>query len=514
MSGKYTKKSLSDFTKSKTKTETPSTTLIQSEASHSPVWFCLMILYLCAFFSQFIQQNMISFDNIHKSDWKYNSLFPYIELMHNYVIYKNFYVLHRERIPAGKPIVAISNHQNGLCDALGILFSFSKDRRRPVFIARSDIFKKKIAAKGLYFLRIMPAYRRQDVGMANVKNNDAIFDQSATILNDNGVLAMFPEAGHQDRHFLGTFKKGFARIAFRAAEKNGFKKPIYVLPMSNHYTNYFSVQGQLVMTIGEPIDISYLYDTYQENPSLAYKLLTERARESVESLMLNIKTKEFYEEYEMLCEIFSREILVKEGIAFNNLPRQLDASKRIVAKLEEVAQNEPDTHARLMESTYQYIRSIEKLNLRDWIFAKKTTLWSFIGTCLLATILLPIFLLGFLLYLIPFNISYLITRNIDDQMLHSSFHFAIWTLVTYPIWFILISLTVGFTTHLWWIIPILFVCCLLTVIYFFRGKTLLKKLRNRIRRFVFWFRGDYRYKKAVKLRKEVVETMHRLMDNE
>lgn len=454
---------------------------------------------------------MISFEDIHKPSWKYSALRPYIELVHNYVFYRNFYVLHRERIPKDKPIVAISNHQNGLSDALGILFSFSKDKRNPVFIARGDIFKNKIAAKGLYFLRIMPAFRRQDVGYTDVKHNDEIFDQAATILNDNGVVALFPEAGHQDRHFLGSFKKGFARMAFRAAEQQNFSGPVYVLPMSNHYTNYFSVQGQLVMTIGEPIDISYLYDTYKENPNLALKELTDRAREVVESLMLNIKTSEFYEEYEMLCEIFSREMLVKEGVAFNHLPSQLEASKRIVAQLEQLEQEDPEKHAILMENTYQYIRSIEKLNLRDWIFAKEMSLWGFFGRSLLALLLSPVIIIGWLLYLIPFNASFLITRKINDQMLHSSFHFAIWTLVAYPIWFIIMSLILEFTTNKWWLIPILFVLCLLTVIYYFRGKTLVKKLFNSVRRFVFWFRGDYRYKRAVSRRAEIVKTMHEIM---
>ncbi len=455
---------------------------------------------------------MISFKDIHKPDWKYTALSPYVELMHNFVFYKNFYVLHRERIPKNKPIVAISNHQNGLSDALGVLFTFSKDKRYPVFIARGDIFKKPWAVKGLRFLRIMPAFRRQDVGFANVKHNEEIFDQAADVLNNNGVVALFPEAGHQDRHFLGTFKKGFARIAFRAAAKRDFKEPVYVLPMSNHYTNYFSVQGQLVMTVGEPIDISYLYDTYQENPNLALKLLTDRAREVVESLMLNIKNKEFYEEYEMICEIFSREILVKEGKAFNYLPDQLDASKRIVARLEQLEQEDPDKHAQLMEDTYQYIRAIEKLHLRDWIFAKKISVVGFLGSSLLGLILAPIVIVSWLLYFIPFNVSFLITRKIKDQMLHSSFHFALWTLVTYPIWFIILSLVIGFSTHLWWLIPILFVLCLMSVIYYFRGKTLLKKLYNRVRRGRFWFRGDFRYRNAVARRANIVKTMHEVMD--
>lgn len=455
---------------------------------------------------------MISFENIHKPNWKYSALRPYVELMHNYVFYKNFYVVNRENIPHNKPVVAISNHQNGLSDALGILFSFTKEKRYPVFIARGDIFKNKIAAKALYFLRIMPAFRKQDVGIANVKHNEEIFIQSAKILNDNGVVALFPEAGHQNRHFLGTFKKGFARIAFRGAEMSNFQEPIYVLPMSNHYSNYFSVQGQLVITIGEPIDISYLYDTYRENPNLALKLLTERARESVNNLMLNIKTKQHYEEYEMLCEIFSRELLIKEGVAFNHLPSQLEVSKRIVSRLEQLEEDAIEEHNQLMDDTFQYIRALEQLHLRDWIFSKKINWYSFLGTFLLTLILCPIVVCSWLLFFIPLNVSFLITRRINDPMLHSAFHFAIWTLVAYPIWFILLSLVIACTTHLYWIIPILFVVCLISVIYYFRGKTLVKKLFNRIRYFKFWFRGDYRYKKAVQKRAHIVEKMHQIFN--
>ncbi len=472
---------------------------------------------------------MISFEGIHKPNWKYSALYPYIHLMHNYVFYQHFYVLHPERIPKDKPIVAISNHQNGLSDALGILFSFSKDGRAPVFIARADIFKKPIAAKGLYFLRIMPAFRAQDVGYANVKHNEDIFVQSANILNDNGVVALFPEAGHQDRRFLGTFKKGFARIAFRAAEKKDFKEPVYVLPMSNHYSSYFSVQGRLVMTVGEPIDISYLYDVYREDPAQALKTLTDRAREEVEKLMLNIKTKEYYEEYEMLCEIFGRAILQKEQSLVitrpdgqevhrniftdpRHLPSQLEVGKRIVAKLEEYEKADPEKHKALMDDTYQYIRAIEKLHLRDWVFSQKMWVWGFLGRAFVSLLALPLIIVGWLLYLVPFNVSFFITRRIDDQMLHSSFHFAIWTLVAFPIWFVILSLIVGFTTHLWWLIPILFVLCLLTVIFYFRAKVAVKKVYNRLRRFRFWFRGNYIYKTAVKKRADILNRLNEVMN--
>ncbi|MCF0207574.1 MAG: 1-acyl-sn-glycerol-3-phosphate acyltransferase [Fibrobacter sp.] len=471
---------------------------------------------------------MQDLENIHKTNWKYRMLYPYVQMMHNYVFYQRFYVLNPERIPKNKPVVAISNHQNGLSDALGILFAFSKDGRPPVFIARADIFKKPIAAKALRFLRIMPAYRQVDVGMENVKNNYKVFEQGSKVLCDNGVMALFPEAGHQDRHFLGTFKKGFARIAFQAAEMMDFKEPVYVLPMSNHYSSYFSVQGRLAITIGEPIDISYLYDTYKTEPALAMKRLADRARVEVEKLMLNIQTEEYYEQYMMLCEIYGRDILQREQSLVvksadgskekhriftdpRDLPAQLRVGKQIVAKLDQYAVEHPEQYAELMNDTYRYIRAIEKLHLRDWIFSQKLWFWGTLGRTLLALLALPFVLLGWFLYLVPSNVSFLITRRIEDRMLHSSFHFAIWTLVAFPIWFIILSLIIGFTTHLWWIIPILFVASLLTVIFYFRAKVMLKKVYNRLRRYRMWFRGNYIYKNAVRTRASILKRLPDVM---
>ena len=51
-----------------------------------------MFFYICAFKNE---TKMISFENIHKPNWMYSALHPYIELMHNFVFYRNFYVLHK-----------------------------------------------------------------------------------------------------------------------------------------------------------------------------------------------------------------------------------------------------------------------------------------------------------------------------------------------------------------------------------------------------------------------------------
>ncbi len=448
---------------------------------------------------------MISFENINKPDWRYNLLYGYVHLMHNFIYYRKYYVLNSERIPKGKPVVAISNHQNGLTDALGILFGFSKDGRHPIFIARADIFKKEIAAKGLRFLRIMPAFRAMDVGTAGVGENQAIFNQSAKVLTENGVVALFPEAGHQNCHHLGTFKKGFARIAFRAAEMMDFKEPVYIQPMSNHYDNYFSVQGKLIVTFGKPFEFTDLYELYKTQPHRAEKMLTDRARLIVDDLMLDIRDLDHYEEYEMLCSIYGRKMLEDEHKSRRYFPNQLHASQKVVKMVESYERTNSEGFNELMKDTRRYCHSLDKMHLRDWVFAQKLSTLGFLLRLLLCIVLTPIVIACWAINIIPFSASSFITRNIKDYMLHSSFHFAVGFLVAYPLWFIISGVVLGAVTGLWWLLPIYMVALPLSLLVYLRSKVMIKKVYNRVRRFRLWFRGNRYYAEAVETRKKILD---------
>ena len=451
---------------------------------------------------------MISFENVNKPNIKYTLLYKYIRLIHNYFFYGRYHVLHKERIPKDEPIVAISNHQNGLSDALGILFAFKKDGRYPVFIARADIFKREIAAKALRFLRIMPAFRAVDAGKEGLGDNDAIFNKSAQILSeDKGVVCLFPEAGHEDCHHLGTFKKGFARIAFSAAEAMNFEQPLKILPMSNHYLDYFGVRSKLIITIGEPFSFEDLYETYKEHPQRAQKLLADRAREKVKELMLDIEDLNLYEEYDAIRNAYNEELVKKQGKSIRYFPNLLDADKKIVASLDNLRKDDAENFQKLMSQAKEYSRILDKLHLRDWIFGKKLSWGWFLLRCLLAVFLIPLMIYGFVVNFIPFNASTLITRRIKDRMLHSSFHFAMGALVTYPLWYFISFVAAWLITGIWWIALLYLVSLPLSLVIYIHSKVIIGRQYDRIRRFRLWFRGNPFYLRAAELRSEIIKTV-------
>ncbi|MDR2684368.1 MAG: 1-acyl-sn-glycerol-3-phosphate acyltransferase [Prevotellaceae bacterium] len=454
---------------------------------------------------------MINFDSISKFNLKYELLYSYIEICHSIIFYRNFIVLNKKRIPKNVPVVAVCNHQNGLSDALAILFAFSKDKRRPVFIARSDIFRKELWAKLLKFLKIMPAFRATDKWAGGeLSENDRIFDVSAKILaEENNVVCLFPEAGHQDCHTLGTFKKGFARIAFRAAEMLNFEKPVYILPMGNHYSIYFSFQAKLLLNIGEPFEFTDLYPVYKEHPERAQKMLADRTRPVIENLMLNIKDLRHYEEYEMLCKMYRKDLIKKEGKNSSYFPNELYADKKIVAAVEKLNTDEPEKFNDLMKKTFQYIRNLERMHLRDWILRQKLTVSGTVLRFIIGIVLLPFMIFGILNNFIPFNASTLITRKIKDPMLHSSFHIVMGMLLSFPLWYLIIFLTLLIFVQ-WWVALIYIATLPFGLIIYMRGKIVWIKLYNRLRRFRFVFTGNRHFMQAQELRKNIIGVLEKI----
>ena len=247
---------------------------------------------------------MISFDHINDYDRLYQFLNNYFRWMHNKVYYKEIQVVGLENLPPkGYPVFAISNHHNAAMDPLAMLYMYP-DHRQPVFIARGDIFKKSdFLAKLLRFLKILPTFRTRDGDREDVKSNLSTFDLAARILNEGGTLTMFPEAGHQQGKYFATFKKGFPRIAFRAAEISDYTLDFKILPMYIYYTEYFNMGAKQVIVIGEPFHFDEFYELYKSEPNNAYLALNAKSREVVRAMGVDVTDHEHYPQYDMVMTI-------------------------------------------------------------------------------------------------------------------------------------------------------------------------------------------------------------------
>lgn len=448
---------------------------------------------------------MISFEKIDKYSLRYALLFKYTKLIHNHVYNSSFHIIGKENIPPkGTPTLVISNHQNGLLDALGILFSF-RDGRQPVFIARGDIFNNPIAAKLLRFLKIMPAFRTIDVAKSEVGKSNVTFLRAARVLIEGGTVAIFPEAGHEDCHRLGTFKKGFPRIAFKAEEEADFKLNLTILPVANHYSNYTNFRQKKVIVIGKPFKFSELIEVYKSKPNDAYLQLNEKSRAIIKEMMLDVEDLETYAEYRTLTEIVRHDFLEKMEKNTTHYPDHLWADKIITEKIDCIKKDDPPLFQQLIDKAKEYNTILHQYNLRNWLIGKKNTLIKNIFATLMLIILSPLFLFGFFNNFLPFFTPSIFTRKIKDKMLHSSFNIVVGALISFPI-FYLIYLLLGWCLFGSFITSLLYLFLVFVTLFeFFEYKVNFIKNRASWRYWRLQRKKDSSLQRAIFLKKDLKE---------
>jgi 1-acyl-sn-glycerol-3-phosphate acyltransferase len=425
---------------------------------------------------------MITFKNIDKFSVSYLLLYVYVRFVFRYIYLKQYRVVGLENIPKpDEPLLIVCNHQSGLNDALAILFMF-RDYRQPVFVARGDIFRRTFVAKLLRFIKIMPAFRTMDGD--NPLRNYKLFDEFADILANRHTIMMFPEAGHESTYTLGRFRKGFARMAFYAEEKAGYKLGLKILPVANHYSGYFNFREKLAMVVGKPVEISDYLPLYRENPQKATLALTKDMHERVSDLMLNVKNREKYYIYNFIRAIYERRYVQRMGWTESYFPNMLKASKAIIACLENLHLSNLKQQSRLFKKAQECKDGLEKLRLRSWLFEYKHSTWTLMLRTLSMICLLPFFCYSYVLNIIPFNLPRLVTNKIKkDVMLRPTVAFGVSVLITFPVCYFLLTLACGFTSGNALSTLLFFISLPLGLIFFDAYRKYYVKLRGRWRFF-------------------------------
>ena len=378
---------------------------------------------------------------VAKMAWPYRALKAYIRFYHDKVCYRKTYVVDAENVPEwGTPLLIVSNHQNGSSDPLGIVMSF-RDRKVNV-ITRADVFAIHPVAN--WFLRaigLLPAFRINHEGEEALGNNAETFKVSEKALLDGETVVMYPEAGHQDKHWLGTFSYGYTRLAFEAAEMGNFEKEIFILPACNHYDDYFGIQNELMIRYGKPISLKPYYELYKTKPRTAQREVNKLVREQISSMMLDIRDLEHYDAVDFLRETYGLRYARRSGTDVRNLPEHLESDKKLVAAIAAL----PDQSREEILSDAEQLRlGVKKNFIRDSHFDKSPCL---AGVCLRAVAALALFPLWVVsLYPGIFMLAvakYFSIGRMKDRMMESTFLVCLSILFWIPIFSILTFVLMG-----------------------------------------------------------------------
>ena len=375
----------------------------------------------------------------------------WLQFVNSGLYFKKEHLLGLENVPVnGTPTVIVANHQNCLNDPLCVCLQLTD--RRMNFLARANVFKNPVFNKALRAMGLLPAYRMGHEGLSQVRRNSETFEDVGKALTDGETLMLYPEAGHQDKRWLGTFKLGYLRIAFSAAELMSFEQDIIILPSCNHYSNYFHARTEMLIKFGEPISLKPYYEEYKAEPRATMMKINTIVRERIKEMMLHVDDLEHYEQIDWLREHeFGRKYAIDHGYKFQYLPSRLLSDQKLVNDLQKAT----DAHPEEMDEIYKDVQTLKnamkELNIRDWLFRRNPRLGMAILRGLGLLLLLPLFVISIiptaLLFIVP---ELFLKKLIKDQMFVSTFRVAVSALITVPGCLIVPVVLLWVFCNFWW----------------------------------------------------------------
>ena len=371
--------------------------------------------------------------------------------------YSEFIVVGKENIPTDSPIIFAPNHVNALMDAL-VVHTIAPNNLPVIFLARSDIFKNKVAAKLLSFAKIMPAFRMRD-GIENLGKNNEVFDKCVEVLLNKGALGIMPEGNQEIERKLRPLVKGIFRIAFAAQQKLGANQKVKILPIGIDYVDIVKSNKPIVINIGKPIVVSEYMTSFSQNPVAATNEIKEKLRIDLNELTLNLDTENYYECFEAVVEIANKPIMNDLGLKDNPLNR-FKARQIIAERLIETEKNELGKIKVLDSLRVEYSESLKSLKIRNAdLEYSEISLIRLLFEGVITALTLPFFVVGLILNFLPFFAPVYVRKNIfktQYEGFFSSLQFAI-GLITFPVFYLLQTLLFGlFVTNNWWVVLLFF----------------------------------------------------------
>ena len=394
--------------------------------------------------------------NIKKAGFLYNMFKLYIRFLHDKIYYKKTYQVNTEAIPVdGTPCLIVSNHQNCMNDPLGLVVSF-RDRKLHV-ITRADVFQvSPVADKFLRAIGLLPAFRLDYEGEGALGKNAETFRASEQALIDGKTVLMYPEAGHQDKRWLGTFSFGYTKMAFEAAELGNFEKEVFILPACNHYSHYFGMRNRMLVKFGTPISIQPYYELYKTKPRTAQREVNKLVREQISNLMLDIRDLDNYDAIDFIRTTYGIDYAKKKNVNPDDLPQRLLTDKQLVAALAMAKTVDEKGVNQLYQEARNLKQGIEKMGITD-AHLEASANPMVLGLKLLALLILfPLWVFSWwpsmLVYWIPMSIF---KAKMKDPMFEGTLLFGSAALFTLPLFSLVTLLVTGLNSG--WISALIYV---------------------------------------------------------
>ena len=338
---------------------------------------------------------------------------------------------HRRSIPEGEPVILIANHAASFLDAMLLAVLM----KRPVhFFARSDIFRKPMANRILRTFRMIPIYNIEH-GKSDLVRNEETFAEGEQVLNDRGILLIFPEGISRVERIMLPLKKGTARVALQTEAKQDFSLGLKVIPVGINYSRH-RFRADVLISAGAPTLVSDYAEVYRENPARAITRLTRELEEKFSRTIFFVRQPERTPLIDRLLELY-RSDAFKPLDALRGTP-VLELEKRVCDTVSEMDGD------RFREFSGMLDRYDELLKMHGYMDASVNGRYRLVILHILALALtLPLFMLSSMLNAIPMWLARVVAdRTVTRIDFYTSVHTAAGGFI-YLLWWILLMIVGG-----------------------------------------------------------------------
>ena len=254
-----------------------------------------------------------------------------------------------EHIPRDAAVILAANHPTAFIEPC-LLACFQS---RPLhFLARGDLYKNRLTTWVLRALHILPVYRIQDGGYGKLTENYATFADCHAVLSGRRALMILAEGRCIHEKRLRPLKKGTARIALGALDRDSTLPEIYIVPVGVNFAAADRVRSTVMIRCGKPLLASSYLTAYRKNEAGGIRQLTEDLREALAPHVLQFPNLGTDLLYEARLQLVRDEVPpARHTVTYSGV--------QLATELAVVASGTPD------ERVLRYTENLRQLGLRD-----------------------------------------------------------------------------------------------------------------------------------------------------
>lgn len=327
-----------------------------------------------------------------------------------WVFFRRIDIMARERVATDRPLVFVANHPNVMLDVL--ILSLYAPTHALRFIGESTLFKHPLYAWFMRQLGVILVERGQDEGARMVRNREMLRLASHT-LKGGRALALFPEGLSHAEPRVRALKSGASRIALRTEADADGQLGIQIVPVGLLYTDPDIFRSDVFVHFGEAIEVRSFLPAYQENQPAAEQALTELIHERLTFLTRHIGQPDLETVIHDLFAVYADRVATDLPES-TELAVRLRAEQEIIRAVQHFARTEPEVVQSFATRLRAHHRKLRRLRLEPASIAPAASLPS-VGYLLLAVLLSPLALYGFIHNALPYYLPRLFVRPYRDR---------------------------------------------------------------------------------------------------